>query len=220
MPRGPRTYPKHYLRDRAYGGRLTSLMCWIGVDSRGPASAYIATDSRLSWSRNQTWDFGRKTFASASSPDVFGYCGDVVFPSIVLSQFVSALDGRLQAGQFENRFRALEELVRVSFARSPPPCEGRFRSSTADATATAWAADFMLPCSRGRPGMASIERCSDCPIVPRRYVSPALVVGPSTRGYVPGRARKRRRPPGSCSAASRMRSRGSLIRCQEARPNL
>ena len=119
---------------------MTSIACWIGVDSRGPASAYIATDSRLSWAPGQTWDFGRKTFASSHSPDVFGYCGDVVFPSILLSQFVSALDGQLHTGNFESRFGALEEVVRVSFAALP---------------ATARRAFEILHCGRDGIGMGS-----------------------------------------------------------------
>jgi hypothetical protein len=105
---------------------MTSLICWIGVDSRGPASAYIATDSRISWPGRGTWDLGRKTFVSAASPDIFGYSGGVVFPSIVLSQYVSALDGRLQSGEFAHRFAALEELIRVSFAALPATARTSF----------------------------------------------------------------------------------------------
>jgi hypothetical protein len=38
---------------------------------------------------------GRKVFASATTPDVFGYCGDVVFPALVLGQIASAADAGL-----------------------------------------------------------------------------------------------------------------------------
>lgn len=126
MPRGPRTGPAQYAHGSPSGAHVTSLICWIGVDSRGPSSVYIASDSRVSWAGAATWDYGRKTFASSSSPDIFGYCGDVVFPSIVLSQYVSALDSRLQAGAFESRFAALEELVRVSFAALPAVAQNSF----------------------------------------------------------------------------------------------
>jgi hypothetical protein len=71
---------------------MTILVAWIGVDSRAPASAYIATDSRISWGNGDVWDGGRKTFASKKFPDLFGYVGDVAFPSMMLGQFVEALD--------------------------------------------------------------------------------------------------------------------------------
>ena len=99
---------------------VTSLLCWVGVDSRGPTSAYIATDSRITWGRRDVWDLGRKTFAASRTPDIFGFSGGVLFPSLVLSQYVSALDAGLHGGNFQNRFQALEELVRVSFAALPP----------------------------------------------------------------------------------------------------
>jgi hypothetical protein len=65
---------------------MTSLVAWIAVDSRGPASFYIASDSRITWGKAATWNYGKKVFASASSPDLFGYTGDVLFPFIFLSQ--------------------------------------------------------------------------------------------------------------------------------------
>jgi hypothetical protein len=66
---------------------MSSLAAWVAVDSRGPSSFYIASDSRVTWgTSNAAWDSGRKVFASASSSDIFGYCGDVLFPSLVLGQ--------------------------------------------------------------------------------------------------------------------------------------
>lgn len=63
---------------------MTSIVSWVGVDDRGAASVYIASDSRISWGTSHIWDNGRKTFASATHPYIFGYCGDVLFPSMVL----------------------------------------------------------------------------------------------------------------------------------------
>ena len=66
---------------------MTVLIGWIGVDSRVPCSAYLLSDSRISWnSRLDTYDYGRKLFAFKNSPDILGYCGEVLFPSQVLSQ--------------------------------------------------------------------------------------------------------------------------------------
>ena len=71
---------------------MTSLVSWIGADSRGPASVYIATDSRISWDATQHWDKGRKVFACRHQPEIFGYVGDVLFPTLVIGQVVNAID--------------------------------------------------------------------------------------------------------------------------------
>lgn len=56
--------------------QVTTLISWVSVDSR------------ITWgSQSRRWDSGRKVFA-APTPDVFGYCGDVLFPSLVLGQIV------------------------------------------------------------------------------------------------------------------------------------
>ena len=68
---------------------MTSLIAWVGVDSRGPASFYLASDSRISVPRSQPWDQGPKLFAPRTSPELFGYCGDVLFPSVFLAQFLT-----------------------------------------------------------------------------------------------------------------------------------
>jgi hypothetical protein len=70
---------------------MTSLICWTGVDSRKTSSIYMASDSRISNGIKQ-WDFGRKLFASQLYPEIFGYCGDVLFPTQVLSQIVGMID--------------------------------------------------------------------------------------------------------------------------------
>lgn len=105
---------------------MTSVVVWVGVDNRGPASAYIATDSRFSWHAGrsiETWDQGRKTFASTRFADIAGYWGDVLFPVVSLSQFFESLDAGVIAGSnvaSEARFRALERFLRTGFAAVPP----------------------------------------------------------------------------------------------------
>jgi hypothetical protein len=79
---------------------MTSFVAWIGVDQRGPASIYFASDSRISWEKTQLWDkgrwdSGRKVFATRTQPDLLGYVGDVLFPSLVLGQIVEAIDAGL-----------------------------------------------------------------------------------------------------------------------------
>lgn len=66
---------------------MTVLIGWIGVDSRSPCSAYLMSDSLFSWNATKKeYSFGQKLFAFENSPDIFGYCGDVVFPSQLLCQ--------------------------------------------------------------------------------------------------------------------------------------
>lgn len=43
---------------------MTMLVSWIGVDTHGPSSVYIAADSRISWTQEHKFDFGKKVFAS------------------------------------------------------------------------------------------------------------------------------------------------------------
>ena len=72
---------------------MTHLVGWISVDQTAPAAFYLASDSRITWgSQRSRWDAGRKLFYSRISPDIFGYSGDVTFPSIALPQIVDAMD--------------------------------------------------------------------------------------------------------------------------------
>ena len=74
---------------------MTTLFSWTGIDTHGPASIYIASDSRISWGEKTTWDAGRKSFASRHYPEIFGYCGSVSFPIQILSQLIEYIDDGL-----------------------------------------------------------------------------------------------------------------------------
>ncbi|MGW3282483.1 hypothetical protein [Nocardia rhamnosiphila] len=77
---------------------MTSVVVWAGVDQRKPASLYIATDSRVSWSPGETrWDQGRKAFACVEQPFMFGYWGDVLFPALALPLIQEQVDRGLVA---------------------------------------------------------------------------------------------------------------------------
>ena len=75
---------------------MTTLVGWLGTQGDGPTSIYLASDSRISWAPNQRWDAGRKLFALKHSPDLFGYCGDALFPSQALGQIAEMADNHLQ----------------------------------------------------------------------------------------------------------------------------
>ncbi|MFE9182718.1 hypothetical protein ACFYMB_05220 [Micromonospora haikouensis] len=79
---------------------MTSIVAWAGVDTRGVASVYIGSDSRISWGNNLFWDQGRKVFACTVKPDIFGYWGDVLFPALAIPVLVERIDkaGRSPSG--------------------------------------------------------------------------------------------------------------------------
>lgn len=77
---------------------MTTLLAWISYSDTGNAShlprvVYVASDSRITWgSADRRWEAGRKVFAPVTEPHLFGFCGDVVLPSLLLGQIVSAID--------------------------------------------------------------------------------------------------------------------------------
>lgn len=99
---------------------MTSLLSWISVDARGPSALYIVTDSRITWgSHARRWDSGRKVFAYRSA-DVFGYCGDVLFPSLVLAQLGDLIDRNLlwdRDADAATRHETLVGYLKTSFGR-------------------------------------------------------------------------------------------------------
>jgi len=75
---------------------MTLIASWVGVDCRKqglvPASIYIVSDSRISWPDGSYSDNHVKVFACKKHPDIFGYCGDVLFPSNFIHQFTNMAD--------------------------------------------------------------------------------------------------------------------------------
>lgn len=78
---------------------MTTLAGWVGVDARGPSSIYLISDSRISWLSDNPnapptaiWDNGRKTFACHTSAEIFGYAGDVLFPTQTIGQISELID--------------------------------------------------------------------------------------------------------------------------------
>jgi len=71
---------------------MTLIVSWIGVDSRKISSLYIASDSRISWGDRARFDNGRKVFGCRDFPLIVGYCGDVLFPTMVLTQLIDIAD--------------------------------------------------------------------------------------------------------------------------------
>src|SRR5690606_29781691 len=78
---------------------MTLIISWIGVDDKKEgksiSSIYIASDSRYTWTKTHKFDYGIKVFSSTRHPEIFGFCGDVLFPSIILGQIIPQIDNGL-----------------------------------------------------------------------------------------------------------------------------
>lgn len=106
---------------------MTLLASWLGVDSRKPSSIYIVSDSRISWGDKANFDYGKKVFGCKNSPDIFGYCGDVLFPSIVLNQIIDIADQGLlfnENATCEEKSQAVINKLIQSFKNYPKEVEG------------------------------------------------------------------------------------------------
>lgn len=110
---------------------MTLIASFVGVDSKKdrprPASIYILSDSRISWGDTAKFEFGRKVFGCKNSPDIFGYCGDVLFPSIVLNQIVDIADQGLlfeEGWTCKQKFQAVMNKLIQSFNNYPKEVEG------------------------------------------------------------------------------------------------
>jgi hypothetical protein len=97
---------------------MTCLIAWIGVDPHGPSSCYLLSDSRFSWKTASVWDGGRKVFCSRKSPDIWGYYGDVVFPTVVINQIIDAID-QGHISDTADRQNAFERIFKDQLASYP-----------------------------------------------------------------------------------------------------
>ena len=104
---------------------MTTIAAQVSVDSRGPCALYIAPDSRITWGKSEDrWDSGQKSFASSSSPDIFGYFGSAFFPTQVLNQVTRQIEAGIlfafDAGAEERHGRWLKT-IRSSLENSSNP---------------------------------------------------------------------------------------------------
>lgn len=109
---------------------MTTLISWTGVDPRGSSSIYLASDSRISWDKKDTWDNGRKLFSSINSPEMFGFCGDVVFPIQVLGQIVEQIDNGVlfvKGEEHTSKQNKVYALIKKSFKVYPNGYKNKFR---------------------------------------------------------------------------------------------
>lgn len=109
---------------------MTTLLSWVGVDTHGAASIYIASDSRISWGANNTWDVGRKVFSSKILPEIFGYCGTVFFPIQILGQITELIDNKmlfLDEDIFSDKLEKVRLAIESSYNLLPKLQKGNCR---------------------------------------------------------------------------------------------
>jgi hypothetical protein len=105
---------------------MTLIISWIGVDDKkegkSVSSLYIASDSRYSWGKSKKYDSGIKVFGSSRFPEIFGFCGDVLIPSIILGQLIPQIDSGIILNDLDNGDKKNEkffEFIRTSLENYP-----------------------------------------------------------------------------------------------------
>lgn len=101
---------------------MTLLVSWVGIDTHGASSLYIVSDSRISWGDKTRFEYGRKVFAFSKWPDILGYSGDVLFPSIVINQIIELGDAGLlflEKYSCKEKFQAIVKKLNDQFAQYP-----------------------------------------------------------------------------------------------------
>lgn len=77
---------------------MTTIVAWTSFQNGKASALTFASDSRLSWEPGKSfWDFGRKIFWCKNSADIFGFAGDMVTQSTILSQACELFDYSLLA---------------------------------------------------------------------------------------------------------------------------
>ena len=108
---------------------MTTLISWVAVDQRQPSAIYLASDSRFTWPNKAQWDVGKKLYASTKYPEIFGFCGDVLFPAQILDKLCNKIDFEHVFSNeisFENKLEFVREFISQNFASYPPHARDTF----------------------------------------------------------------------------------------------
>jgi hypothetical protein len=100
---------------------MTCLVAWLAKDSNGASSAYLMSDSRITWGTPPifTWPYGPKVVASAKQPVIVGYCGDSLFGAGSLIQAMTLIDAGNLSGSLTDSVVQIGELLAKSFGNFP-----------------------------------------------------------------------------------------------------
>lgn len=96
---------------------MTTLTAWVSYQNKKPVALNFASDSRFTWGSEQVrWDSGRKIYWCKRGVEIFGYAGDVVTQSNILSQLCEVVDysGNITTMNSNDRHAAFVDLVRAS----------------------------------------------------------------------------------------------------------
>jgi hypothetical protein len=108
---------------------MTTLAAWVSVDSQKPSACYLMSDSRITWP-NAHWDSGQKLFVSTRFPDMFGYSGDVQFPTLALRQILERMEqGLLFGSDADSAARHRSLFTELETAYHEYPAHGTDRST-------------------------------------------------------------------------------------------
>ena len=114
--------------------RMSTLLLWAGVDSHGIASAYIATDSRLSSSVDlkEVWDAGQKAYCSTSVPLIAGYVGSPFYAAHVVPRLVAHAEVILpESVSSEQLLESLSRFVHAAISSAPRSHDTAFQIALA-----------------------------------------------------------------------------------------
>jgi hypothetical protein len=147
---------------------MTMLVAWSAILGGRPNSVYLASDSRITWgSDRRRWDAGRKLFACRTSPDIFGFSGDMLFGTQVLGQIVDLVDNGLifnSQARVDRRHAAAVEAIEASHRRRHKAPEQDFeiihigREGSRSATAFhGWTTGFQAVTGQWRDQVITIE---------------------------------------------------------------
>ncbi|QNA42676.1 hypothetical protein [Lacibacter sediminis] len=105
---------------------MTLIISWIGVDDKKDgkeiSSIYISSDSRYTWRNLGKYDYGVKVFGSTKFPEIFGFCGDVLFPSTILGQIIPQIDNGIlfeNSDNAETKSNKIFSYLKTSFESYP-----------------------------------------------------------------------------------------------------
>lgn len=124
---------------------MTTLIAWVGADSRGHASLYLASDSRITWPGGQRWDMGTKLFSCPGRPEIFGFCGDVVFPTQILPkicQQLEMLDAFSEGASFNEKLNWVSNAIEQALSEYPTAMKVPFQIIYASRVGEGMAATF------------------------------------------------------------------------------
>lgn len=111
---------------------MTLVVGWIGLDDKKDktgkaiksiASVYFASDSRYSWNNGKSYfDYGQKLWRCRRFPEMFCYCGDVIFPTTALGKLTDEIDSGILFEpdcNAEEKFRIVGQWLSAIFNAYP-----------------------------------------------------------------------------------------------------